>query len=306
MNLTRKDFLKASLFLSGGFFLQASKLNAFSRVFGDQSSLKVIRGNIGLYFGNGGTIGWYADKDGVAVIDTQFPKDAEIFHSDLKKKTERKIDLLFNTHHHGDHTSGNYYFKDYVDTIIAQENCPILQKERNTQEGKEYLIVTANKTFKNEMSVDLGNQKINAFHYGGAHTGGDAIYHFEKENVVHLGDLVFNKFYPYIDIDAGATLTGWPNFIEKVLNQFPDDTLFIFGHGPDAEGSCGNKEPLKLMIDYLNKLKDFAEKEAKSGKSLAEFTANTSIPGVSNRIEKWPGALKHNLEGGYRFVTEKM
>ena len=49
--------------------------------------------------------------------------------SEIREKTERKIDILFNTHHHGDHTSGNYYLKDYADKIVAQENCPALQKK---------------------------------------------------------------------------------------------------------------------------------------------------------------------------------
>ncbi|KAB2845335.1 MAG: hypothetical protein F9K45_04040 [Melioribacteraceae bacterium] len=155
------------------------------------------------------------------------------------------------------------------------------------------------------MTFELGKQKINAYHYYNAHTGGDAIYHLENENVVHMGDLVFNGFYPFIDIDGGASLTGWADYLNKVLNQFPDDTIFIYGHGNNAEESFGGKEPLKLMADYINKLYDFSSKEAKAGKTKDEFMTNTSIPGVTNRVEKWPGALKHNLEMGYRYVSEK-
>ena len=306
MNITRKNFLKSSLILGGGIFLQASKLNSMSRLSQTETGLQVVRGNVGIYFGSGGTIGWYSNNDGVAVIDTQFPKNAEIFHTELQKKNERKIDLLFNTHHHRDHTSGNYYFKDYVDTIIAHENCPKLQKEKNTEKGKEDLIVTANKTFKDEMSFELGNSRINAYHFFNAHTNGDAIYHFENDNVVHLGDLVFNGFYPVIDIDAGASLIGWADYLNKIISQFSEDTIFIYGHGGTADDSFGNKEPLKIMADYVLKLKDFAEKEAKAGKTKEEFMENISIPGVNDRIEKWPGALKYNLEMGYRFVTEKM
>lgn len=306
MKLTRKNFLKSTLLLGGGLLLPVGKINAMNKFLNEESKLKIIRGNAGIYFGGGGTIGWYSDTDGVAVIDTQFPKDAEIFHIDLKKRNERKIDLLFNTHHHKDHTSGNYYFKDYVDTIIAHENCPILQKERNTEKGKEELVVTANKTFKDKMTFEIGKQKIHAYHYFNAHTGGDAIYHLENENVVHMGDLVFNGFYPVIDIDGGASLTGWADYLNKVIVQFSDDTIFIYGHGSNAIESFGGKEPLKLMADYVIKLKEFAEKEFKAGKTKEEFMENTSIPGVTNRVEKWPGALKYNLEMGYRFVSEKM
>ena len=57
MNITRKNFLKSSLILGGGIFLQASKLNSMSRLLQTETGLQVVRGNVGIYFGSGGTIG---------------------------------------------------------------------------------------------------------------------------------------------------------------------------------------------------------------------------------------------------------
>jgi len=43
----------------------------------------------------------------VLVVDSQFPETAQMLLDGLKSRTQRKIDLLINTHHHGDHTHGN-------------------------------------------------------------------------------------------------------------------------------------------------------------------------------------------------------
>ncbi len=304
MGISRKDFLRSSLLLSGALFVSTKKLSSFTKLL-EEDNLKILRGNIGIFTGDGGTIGWYANDDGVVVIDSQFPEYAKQLHTGLKKRNSRNIDILFNTHHHRDHTAGNYYFKDIVKRIVAQENCPKLQKKRNEKPGEEDKQVYANETFKETWSEQLGKQKITAYHFGAAHTGGDAVYHFENENVVHMGDIIFNEAYPYIDVDADCTLVGWPKYIEEVLKKFDNDTLFIYGHGPSPEKSFGNKESLKKMIDYINTLHDFAGKEFKVGKTKEEFAENKSIPGVTERTELWQGALKHNLEASYRFVSEK-
>ena len=41
------------------------------------------------------------------VIDSQFPDTSQMFLDGLKTRTPRRIDILLNTHHHGDHTGGN-------------------------------------------------------------------------------------------------------------------------------------------------------------------------------------------------------
>ncbi len=305
MKISRKDFIRSSLLFSGALFLPTNKISSFTKFIEEDENLKIIRGNIGIFNGRGGTIGWYSNDDGVVVIDTQFPDYAKQLHQGLLKKNSRNIDILFNTHHHGDHTAGNYYFKDHVKRIVAQENCPKLQKKRNEKPGEEHMQVYANETFKETWSETIGKQKINAYHFGAAHTGGDAVYHFENENVVHMGDIIFNEVYPYVDVDADCTLLGWPKYIDQVINKFDDDTIFIYGHAPTPEKTFGNKEALKKMSDYIIKLHDFASKEYKAGKSKEEFAKSKSVPGVTGRAELWEGALAHNLEASYRFVSEK-
>ena len=89
-----------------------------------------VRRNVGIFTARGGTIGWLINKDAVLVVDTQYADTAKLCIDGLKGKTGgRTIDLVFNTHHHADHTGGNGVFKAEAKKLVAQARVPELQKQ---------------------------------------------------------------------------------------------------------------------------------------------------------------------------------
>ena len=91
------------------------------------TEFKPLRRNTGVFTGRGGTIGWLASPSAVIVIDTQFPDTAAACLAGLPGRNGRTLDVVFNTHHHFDHTSGNPIFKPAARKIVAQANVPKLQ-----------------------------------------------------------------------------------------------------------------------------------------------------------------------------------
>ncbi len=79
-----------------------------------------VRRNVGVFTARGGTIGYLVTPDAVIVVDSQFADTAPMFLEGLKPKTSRKIDLLINSHHHGDHTGGNKVMQPSVAKIIRR------------------------------------------------------------------------------------------------------------------------------------------------------------------------------------------
>lgn len=303
MKFTRKEFLKASSLIAGGLLLPGS--NSFGGIFQQTTgNFKNLRDNLGIYTERGGTIGWYVSDDAVVVIDTQFPESAKNMLAGLQKKTSRKIDLLFNTHHHGDHTSGNMYLKDFAERIIAQENCKALQEKMYGSDAtKPQAYPTF--TFKKEWTQEIGKETVSAKFFGAAHTGGDSVIHFQKANVAHVGDLVFNRTYPVIDSNGGGSVAGWLVVLERVINYYPKDTAFIFGHGATDELATGSMADVIAMKNYISALYEFVDKEMKSGKTKEQIASATEIPGFGDLKERREGARKMNLEKTFDELSAK-
>ena len=102
-----------------------------------------IRRGVGYFSGNGGTIGYLVNADGAIAIDSQFMPTAAICVAGLKERAPKGIEMLINTHHHGDHTSGNGAFRPVVKRILAHENCVTWQRKIAEEAAAvEYLTTT--------------------------------------------------------------------------------------------------------------------------------------------------------------------
>lgn len=285
MKAGRRQFLKTSGIFSVATLLPWHRLMAASNPDEPVYVMKELRGYTGIFTERGGTIGWLIKDSGVAVVDAQFPEQAGHLIGEIKKRTNRHVDILFNTHHHGDHTSGNIAFKGFANQIVAQENSKKNQRESARKRGTENKQLYPDTTFKKNWSGKAGDEPLKAYYYGPAHTNGDSVIHFENTNIVHVGDLVFNRRYPFIDKPAGASIQNWIVVLQKIQKQFDHDTLFIFGHASDPYEVTGKHEDLKAMENYLACLLSFGKKKIKAGTSKEEFLKAQFIPGA----EEWKG-----------------
>ena len=241
-----------------------------------------LRRNVGIFTGQGGTIGTYVGKDAVVVVDTQFPNTAQICADGLKTKAAgRGVDLVIDTHFHGDHTGGNGVFKAAgAKSIVAHARVPELMKSRVTANSPEPTY--PDKTFPDTWRQELGDEVVSAKFYGPAHTGGDIVVLFEKANVVHMGDLVFNRRQPFIDRPGGASIQGWITLLEQVAKAHGADTTFVFGHAGDGFKVTGGTADLQTMRDFLTALLDFTRKAKTSGQARDAFVKTTApVPGFT-------------------------
>jgi glyoxylase-like metal-dependent hydrolase (beta-lactamase superfamily II) len=66
-------------------------------------------------------------------------------------------------------------------------------------------------------------EDIRALHAPHAHTDGDSLVYFTKSNVVHMGDNFVRYGFPYIDTNAGGSVTGMIEALEQALAHLPSD-----------------------------------------------------------------------------------
>jgi glyoxylase-like metal-dependent hydrolase (beta-lactamase superfamily II) len=244
------------------------------------TEFKPLRRNTGYFTGRGGTIGWLVNNDALAMVDTQFAEPAEAFLRDLPGRAGRPLDIVINTHHHGDHTGGNATVRPAAKSIVAHANVPDLLRARAEAEKTAVNPATVpDATFTDTWRLALGDETVSARYFGPAHTRGDIVVLFEQANVVHMGDLMFNRLYPVIDRPGGAKIAGWIQILEKVAIEYPQDAHFIFGHGQAKFGVVGGPAELRVFRDYLSALLAHTAAEIKAGKTKEEIQKLENLPG---------------------------
>lgn len=298
--MQRRQFIcNTAILASAGVLFQKKALAQLFNV--QEFKLTILRKNVGIYTERGGTIGFLLTPKGIVTIDSQFVDTATNYINEVKKTSTSPLRFLLNTHHHADHTSGNISFKGLVENVVAHENS--LANQKRVAEGQNSMDkqLLPDMTFKNEWKLKIGDEKIKANYYGAGHTNGDAIYHFEDANIMHVGDLMFNRRHPFVDRSAGANMTSWISVLDKIIKSGNKNTIYIFGHSLNPGAETGTAEDLKLFQDYLGKVLAFADKEIKAGKSKEEFIKNTSIPGVT----EWQGqGIERPLTAAYEELSE--
>ena len=296
--MNRRNFIQSSAFTLGALTIAQQKI--FTAMFDDPWKIKMLRNDIGVFTEKGGTIAFLLSKKGIVVIDAEFPEQSQHLITELKKRSDKPFKLLINTHHHMDHTSGNISFKGIVENVLAHENSLKNQKNVAVAQKIEDKQLYPDRTFTDTWCEKIGNEKICLYYHGTGHTDGDGIIHFEHANIVHMGDLMFNRRHPFVDRSAGASMKNWIVALDKATDQFSNDTIFVFGHAGDGYDVTGTKDDLKAFAEYLGKVLNFVQGEIKDGKTKEEILKTTELPFET----QWKGdGVQRPLQAAYEELT---
>ena len=262
--------------------------------------IKMLTDDIGVFTEKGGTILFMISKEGIVVVDSQFPEQAQHLIDELKKRNEKPFHLLINTHHHGDHTAGNIAFKGLVSHVLAHDNSKLNQERVAKEKKNEEQQLYPDQTYATTICKTVDSEEICLHYFGAGHTNGDSFVHFTKANIVHVGDLVFNRRHPFIDRSAGANISSWIQVLDKANATFNDKTVFVSGHAAQGYDIILNKEDIKAFQNYLRQLLVFVGAEIKAGKSKEEILKATEIPGAP----QWKGdGIERPLTAAYEELT---
>jgi len=154
------------------------------------------------------------------------------------------IDFVINTHVHGDHVGGNAAFSENGAVVYAHENIRKRLLEDPADAGGPGGLPVI--TFSDQVTFHVNGLDAFVFHVEHAHTDGDAVIEFRGSNVIHAGDIFFNRLFPFIDLDSGGTVPGYIAGQQLILSLADDETKIIAGHGVLA-----TKTDLQTAVDML-------------------------------------------------------
>lgn len=219
----RNIFLRSALVLGGVFMVNGQS----------QLNMVEVQDNIYMLQGRGGNIGLCVGQDGIFMIDDQFADATPAILEEIKNISDKPVQFLVNTHHHGDHTGGNINMNKEGTIIFSHDNVRLRLEEfiRNGSGEKVDPSLLPIITFSEDLTFHYNGEQIHVFHVGNAHTDGDALVFFEESNVLHTGDVFFKNRYPYIDTNSGGDLFGYIRAMEEVMDRINENTKIIPGHG---------------------------------------------------------------------------
>ncbi|RBY79888.1 MBL fold metallo-hydrolase [Geodermatophilus sp. TF02-6] len=154
----------------------------------------------------------------------------------IRDVTPRPVRTLINTHHHGDHTHGNWLFEDA--TVVGHEDTRtgvLASGVMATQEFwtpfdfGEVRLAPPFLTYTDGVTLWVDDLRCEVRHVGTpAHTTNDSVVWIPERRTLFAGDLLFAGGTPFLVM---GSLAGAIEVLEQVVAPLGAETI-VPGHGP--------------------------------------------------------------------------
>ncbi len=273
-----------------------------------------------------GSWGWsnaglVVDGDQSLLVDTLFdvPLTQQMLDAmrDAEPRATAHIDRVVNTHANGDHCHGNELVADAE--IIASkaaaeemEELPpavlaaIVANTRNDDSRMARFIQKAfgpfqfegiqhtppNRTFEKELSLEVGDKRVELLEVGPAHTRGDVLVHVPADRTIFTGDILFVEGTPII---WAGPVGNWIAACDRILSLGVETV--VPGHGPITD--LRGVEAVKAYLEYVH---DEARKRYDAGLSALDAAKDIELGDFSAWSD--PERIAVNVDTLYREFSD--
>jgi cyclase len=234
-----------------------------------------IAPGVAVLFGAGGNIGLSYGEDGNIIVDDQFAPLTDKIAAAIATLDRDPVRFVINTHWHFDHTGGNENFGKRGAVILAHDNVRARMSTEQFMAAMNMKVPASPKealpvvTFADGVTLHLNGDTLHVIHVANAHTDGDSLVHWQKADVLHMGDTFFHRAsFPFVDLSSGGSIDGVIAAANRGLQIAGPRTRIIPGHGPVASRA--------ELVGYRDMLVDIRGKVAsgiKAKRTLAQIKA---------------------------------
>ncbi|MEM1071779.1 MAG: MBL fold metallo-hydrolase [Planctomycetota bacterium] len=255
-------------------------------------------------FGEGGNSLLITSRGQSMLIDCKLGPFGTVLRADIETLGAAERLTVINTHHHGGSTGGNIAFNENA-TIYCHENAiprfeanmgwyrsmgeqALRQLRRmpgDKRELAEEAIMAYAQSFNGlthqdftppavitepRFDLNVGDHPVIIRNFGPGHTDNDLVIFFPDQNVLHTGDLVFNKLNPIMDADGGCDARRWMLVLRNVVQLCDDETIVVPGHG-----EVGDRTLITDQIYYIQALFDAVADAINDGMTREQIVDTT-------------------------------
>ena len=261
-----------------------------------EDNLYVLRGQ-----GGGGNTAVFVTSGGVVVVDSKNPGWGQSILDAIGEITSNPVTTLVNTHSHHDHVSGNVAFPASVDIVtheVTAANMQVMRAYSGRTEPPVNVFADSmgrglpTQTFSERMSIGTGNDRVDLYHFGRGHTGGDAWIVFPALRTLHSGDIFPGKNLPFLDANNGGSGVDIPDSLQKAHDNIEGVDTIITGHS--TQMTWGDlHEYAAFNRDFLSAVRAGHA----AGQSVDEIVAGWTMPdGYEGYRAPAPAGLTNSVQ----------
>lgn len=223
-------------------------------------------------------------KGRAIVVDTMYGPAQAAQIKQAAEERNLKVEYVFNTHMHFDHTAGNSTFDA---PVIASDACRDSMKQWYPEKIREMMrnsshipadfrITAPSVSFSQSMLVEVGGLPVKFELYGG-HTPGSSIAIVEKDGVIFAGDLLFVGRYPYV---GNASIADWCAALRRLMDVSKDFRIVVPGHGRLLTGPAIRGE-MGALLSFLESTLGTASRLVSMGVPKEEALKYPGFPWIA-------------------------
>lgn len=233
--------------------------------------------------GGGGNVALFLTAGGAVIVDSKLPGWGQPLLDAITAVTDKPLTMVINTHTHYDHTNGQVEFPASVE-VVAHANTKRYMEEANPvyalQSGPQPNIFREHggrglpsRTFTDRLTLGQGADRIDLYHFGRAHTGGDTYVVFPALGVMHVGDTFPNRDLPIMDKNNGGSGVEFPGTLAKAA-AVPGVRTIINGHFPTTMTPAD----VRTYSEFIGEFVAAVQSAKKAGRTVDDVVASWKTP----------------------------
>ncbi|MGH9734123.1 MAG: MBL fold metallo-hydrolase [Candidatus Acidiferrales bacterium] len=238
---------------------------------------------------------------GIVVVDTGLNAvEGQKLLDAIREQSHAPIRFILNTHYHPDHQGGNETVGPdavIISTPFTREQTLQWMARAAASSSRPHVqFKPSNLTLDSKITVYSGEDAVEIYAVGAAHTGGDAIAYFPRQGVVAMGDVYLTKSCP--DIDKSGDVHHWVKVLDFILSL--KATRFVPGHF-----ELGSRADVQRFRDYLDDLYNQVLKMYNSGATLEQVKRGIHMEKYSDfrQFPKFGATFQNNAAEVYREIS---